>query len=130
MNIHGVPEIAHKSPKIPLPCDLNCCIEGHCKECNEQIRESKWNQEIVVDMSKPSVEDDTDNNKNVVDDSKKNDGDDDDALDHKKSDIQVCCSPVTKWAVRWDIFTTQVVSIFHPTTWHWTSHIHTPSHKF
>ena len=47
-------------------------------------------------MSKLSLEDDTDNNKNVVDDSKKNDGDDDDALDHKKSDIQVCCSPVTK----------------------------------
>ena len=70
MNIHGVPEITHKSPKIPLPGDLNSCIEGHCKECNEQIRESKWNQEIVVDMSKPSVEDDTDNNKNVVDDSK------------------------------------------------------------
>ena len=63
--------------------DLYRCIESHCKKCNTQIRESKWDQEIVIDMSEPSVENHTDNDKDVVDDCKEDNGDEDDALDHK-----------------------------------------------
>ena len=87
MNIHRVPKVTHEGAKIPLSCDLYCCIEGHCKKRNAQVSEGKRDKEIVVDMSEPSVEDYTDNNKNVVDDCKEDDGDDDDALDDKKSYI-------------------------------------------
>ena len=96
MNIQRVPQVTHEAAEVPLACDLHCGVEGHCKKCNGQVSEGKRDKEIVVDMSEPSVEDNTDNDKNVVDDCQQNDGDDNDALDHKKSKLYVCLLPFTE----------------------------------
>ena len=87
MNIQRVPQVTHEAAEVPLACDLHRGVEGHCKKCNGQVSEGKRDKEIVVDMSEPSVEDNTDNNKDVVDDCKEDDGYQDNTLQNQDNHI-------------------------------------------
>ena len=90
MNIHGVPEVTHEGAEDPLAGDLQGGAERHGQQGHAQVSTGQRNQEIVVHMPQPSVEDHADNDKDVVDDCQEDDADEDDALGYKKSNVQIC----------------------------------------
>ena len=90
MNIHRVPEVTHEGAEDPLPRDLQGGVERHGQEGHAQVCTGQGDQEVVVHMSQPSVEDHADNDKDVVDDGQEDDADEDDTLGYEKSNVQIC----------------------------------------
>ena len=89
MNIHGVPEVTHEGAEDPLARDLKGGAEGHGQEGHTQVSTGQGDQEIVVHMPQPSVEDHTDNHKDVVDDGQEDDADEDDTLGDQEGNVHV-----------------------------------------
>ena len=95
VNIHRVPEVTHEGAEDPLARDLKGGAEGHGQEGHTQVSTGQGDQEIVVHMSQPSVEDHADNHKNVVDNCHDDDDDKDDTLGDEQGHVQVYLSFLT-----------------------------------
>jgi len=65
MNINRVPQITDRWTKNPPSKDLLGSIKGHGETSHNEVSKSEANQEIVVDPTESSVQDDTENYKEV-----------------------------------------------------------------
>ena len=62
-------------------------VETHRENCDEQICEGEWDEEVVVDVSEFPVEDDADDDQTVVDDCEEDDAEQNNAFHHQQEDI-------------------------------------------
>jgi hypothetical protein len=89
VHVHRVPEVTHEEAEVPPPRDLHGRLEGHREERDKEVGEGEADQEVVVDMTKTTINNNRNDDQNIVDNGEDDDGDDDGTLEDEEGELQL-----------------------------------------